>query len=95
MKSWCLALLVLCVYLSTTYTISGCGDDDAQGTCESACNRILNCADAFGIDPGDFAVQQCNADCGMQSPGTVACAEGCDAAPNCVAYAACLVRSGV
>jgi hypothetical protein len=50
----------------------------------------LSCADEFGIDPGDFSVQACIADCRAEDPEDIACAGGCDVAPSCIAYEACL-----
>jgi hypothetical protein len=96
MKTRLLAALILSFAAGFAYTITGCGDDeDGQGTCEAGCERILSCADEFGIDPGDFSVQACITDCRAEDPEDIACAGGCDAAPNCVAYAACLGGCGV
>ncbi len=56
MESKLLPTLILLVGLGVTCVVNGCGDDDGEGTCQSACNRILNCASyapcvgACGVD---------------------------------------------
>jgi len=88
--------VILSLAVGFNYTITGCGDDeDGQGTCEAGCNRILSCADESGIDPGDFTVQACIADCRAEDPEDIACAGGCNVATTCVAYVQCLGGCGV
>ena len=84
--------LILCIALGIACGIAGCGDDDGdqQGTCEAICHRILNCIDEFPVEVDDFSLQACIAECRSEDPEKIACAGGCDAAPNCVTYAACL-----
>lgn len=95
MKSRLIPILVVLLGVGITCLVNGCGDDDAEGTCESACNRILNCANAFGIDPADFSVQACNADCGSEDPEKISCVDACNASPNCISYAPCVGACGV
>lgn len=88
--------LILSMSVAIGYTVAGCGDDDdAQSTCEAGCNRILRCAEEFGIDPNEFTVDACITDCRSEDTEKITCAGGCDTAPNCVAYAACLGGCGV
>ena len=63
MRMWRLLLAVLlCSGLCIAFGLSGCGDDDDERDprCDSACNKIINCAaDFISPVPGEMTLQEC------------------------------------
>jgi hypothetical protein len=98
MKIWKFALVVLLgAGLSVSFGLSGCGDDDdgngnGLALCAPTCEKMIECADAFGGLPEDFTLDSCTLECAEGSDAADRqCAFSCDRAASCDVFAACLV----
>ena len=101
MKKWkSMLAMVLSAAMVIAFGITGCGDDDDDGSadtlCHETCSRMYSCREFFAPPIDEFDVQDCTDDCNSDPNKPEAlCAFDCDRTASCPDYAQCITECGV